>query len=178
MKSFKAYISTSILCFIFWMLFTIPFGSGMTSNQIKQEVIVGIIVSLIVALFCYKFLIKENAFWLFHPKRILSFIVFILIFFVELVKSNLDVALRALSFKPRVNPGIVKIETPVQSQYGLSMLSNSITLTPGTITLEVEKGRNSNYLYIHWIDVKSQECPEASKNIKGSFEPWIRRIFK
>ena len=76
-----------------------------------------------------------------------------------------------------INPGIVKIETKLKSDYGLAMLANCITLTPGTIAMDIVEEKGSVYMYIHWIDVKTKEEEEASNIIKGAFEPWVRRIF-
>lgn len=168
-----AVVSTFVLCYLFWILYTKSYVSFD-----KEELIVGAVVSIVVAFFSSKFLIKENAFWLFNFKRLFSFIAFIPVYAVELFKSNLDVALRALSPSLNVKPGIVKIETELKSDYGLSMLSNCITLTPGTITMDIIEENGKCYLFIHWINVKSQNIKQASKEIKGAFEPWIRRIFK
>ncbi|MFD3157450.1 Na+/H+ antiporter subunit E [Haloimpatiens sp. FM7330] len=173
MKNYKAIFSTFILCFIFWILYT--YSGGKVDSE---EVVAGIIVSFIVALFSSKFFIREDAFWLFNFKRLGSLIAFIPIYFVELFKANLDVALRALSPKVNINPGIVKIETELKSDYGLSMLANCITLTPGTITMDIVEQKNKCYMYIHWIDVKDKNIEAASDKIKGNFEPWVRRIFR
>ncbi|MFA9397810.1 MAG: Na+/H+ antiporter subunit E [Clostridiaceae bacterium] len=170
MKKLKAIFSTFIFCYIFWLLYTLSFD--------KEELIAGVLVSLVVAIFSAPFFIEKDPFLLFNPKRILTLLIFIPIYLVELFKSNLDVALRALSKEVRVNPGIVKVETDLKSDYGLAMLSNCITLTPGTITMEIAEDKNEKcYLYIHWIDVKTRDIKQASKIIKGSFEPYVGRIF-
>ena len=51
-----------------------------------------------------------------------------------------------------INPGIVKIPTDMKSDYGIAALANSITLTPGTITMDFAEEDGQNYLYVHWID--------------------------
>lgn len=177
MKKISAVISTSIFCFLFWMLFTISVDfKAMTVNM--EEIVAGIVVSLIVGIFSSPFFIKSDAFWLFNPKRFFTLIAFIPVYAVELWKANVDVAKRALSPKLNINPGIVKIETEVKSDYGLAMLSNCITLTPGTITMDIVEEDGKCYMYIHWIDVATTDIKKASDIIKGAFEPWVRRIFK
>ena len=94
----------------------------------------------------------------------------------ELLKANWDVAKRAFSLK--INPGIVKVEVDVESEYAQAMLANSITLTPGTITLDITQEDNKTYYYIHWIDVASTDIVENGKAIKGTLEKWIRRIWE
>lgn len=176
MKKIAPIISTFLLCLLFWIFYVLQDVN--IAKIDSQELIGGIIVSLIVALFSSRFLIKENAFWLLSPKRLGALIAFIPIYAIELFKANWDVAKRALSPKLNIKPGIVKIETEVKSDYGLAMLANCITLTPGTIVMDVVEEKGKCYMYIHWIDVQSQNIKEASNTIKGAFEPWVRRIFK
>lgn len=57
------------------------------------------------------------------------------------------------------------------------MLSNCITLTPGTITMDIYEEKDKNYLYIHWLDSTTDDMKKAAKSIKGKFEKYIRRIF-
>ena len=176
MKKIAPIISTFLLCLLFWIFYVLQDVN--IAKIDSQELIGGIIVSLIVALFSSRFLIKEDAFWLLNPKRLGALIVFIPIYAIELFKANWDVAKRALSPRLNIKPGIVKIETEVKSDYGLAMLANCITLTPGTIVMDVVEEKGKCYMYIHWIDVQSQNIKEASNTIKGAFEPWVRRIFK
>lgn len=55
----------------------------------------------------------------------------------ELVKSNLDVARRVVSPEVRINPGIVEIKTRLKHPTYRLVLANSITLTPGTLTVDM-----------------------------------------
>ncbi len=64
------------------------------------------------------------------------------------------------------------------SEYGLSMLANSITLTPGTITMDIAEQDGKIYYYIHWINVQTEDEKEAGDAIKGTLEKWVRRIWK
>ena len=152
-----------------------PFAS---QSVAVQEILFGIIVASIVSIFTQKFFVKDEPLALLKPSALLNLIAYIPVFFVALVKSNIDVAKRALSPKVDVNPGIVKIKTDLKSDYGLAMLANSITLTPGTITMDIKENDGEYEMFIHWIDVKTQDVEEASEEIKGNFEPRIRRIFK
>ena len=91
------------------------------------------------------------------------------------MKANLDVVYRALHPQMPIHPGIVKIKTNLKSDSAITALANSITLTPGTLTVDVTE---DGYLYIHWINVKSTDVEEASKLIAGKFEFFIERIFE
>ena len=80
--------------------------------------------------------------------------------------------------KKKVNPGIVKVPVNLGDGYPEAMLANSITLTPGTITLDITEEEGQDYFYIHWIDVSETDRDKAGDMIKGTLEKWIRRIWK
>jgi multicomponent Na+:H+ antiporter subunit E len=155
----------------FWVLLTWNFSSG--------ELTAGVIVSLAAALFSARFMVHENSFWLLNPAKLFGLIYYVLIVFpVELVKANVDMAKRCFGGCKNVNPGIVKVPVNLESEYGQSMLANSITLTPGTITMDITEEEGQTYYYIHWIDVTAPSGAEAGDAIKGTLEKWVGRIFK
>ncbi len=171
-------ISTAIVCYVFWLLLTGQLVDLIKGEPAPQLLIAGVIVSIGVALFTARFFIHEKAFYLFNPVRFISLIGYFFIFLVELTKANVDVAIRALSPKLRVNPGIVKVPVELKSEYGESMLANSITLTPGTITMDIAEQDEKTWYYIHWIDVKDEDPEKAGEAIKGTLERGVRRIWK
>jgi multicomponent Na+:H+ antiporter subunit E len=77
-----------------------------------------------------------------------------------------------------VNPGIVKVPVNLKGDYAQAMLANSITLTPGTITMDIAEQGGQTYYYIHWIDVAETDREKAGKLIKGSLEKGIGRIWQ
>ncbi len=173
---FPAVISTFIVCFGFWVLLTWPFG---VNGVAVQELIAGGVVSLAVALFSARFYIHENAFWLFNPVRFFNLLYYSLVTFMgELIKANWDMAKRCLGGCKNINPGIVKVPVGLESEYGQAMLANSITLTPGTITMDITEEDGQTYYYIHWIDVTAPSGKEAGDAIKGTLEKGVGRIFK
>ena len=87
-------------------------------------------------------------------------------------------ALRAFGSTKSLRPGFVKIPTKLKSDYALSMLANSITLTPGTITMDVVEQDGENYLYVHCIDVGKMNMEKSGDEVKGAMEKWIRRIWE
>ncbi len=176
---FSEFLSTAIVCYIFWLLVTGQIVSIFTGGASAQVLVAGIIVSVLTALFTARFFIHSKAFYLFNPVRFIIMLFYCLIIFMwELTKANIDVAKRALSPKLNVNPGIVKVETDLKSEYAQSMLANSITLTPGTITMDIAEEGEKTYYYIHWIDVATSDIKEAGDSIKGTMEKWIRRIWE
>lgn len=165
-----AVFSTFIFCYGVWILLTLSFN--------PQELLAGAVVSLGVAMLTARFFIHEDPLYLFNPQKLLNLILYLFVFLKELFKANIDVAKRALNPNLPVNPGIVKVPVDVESEYGIAMLANSITLTPGTITMDIAEEKGQNYFYIHWIDVASKDQKEAGDAIKGTLENWVRRIWK
>lgn len=107
-------------------------------------------------------------------KRYLWFLYYIPVFLWEMLKANIDVAYRVLHPKLPINPGLVKIRTNLKGEVAKTFLANSITLTPGTMTVDIV----GDELYIHWIDVKEKEVEKATMAISGKFEKIIERIFE
>lgn len=176
MKRLTAFIGTFILSYLFWILFLMQDFNILRLGF--QELIVGAVVAIIVALISSKFFAREDGLWIFKRLRFLNLIIFIPVYIWELLKSNFTVAIKALSPRINVNPGIVKITTELKSDYALAMLANCITLTPGTITMNIYEEDDKNAMYIHWIDAKTEDITEASEIIKGRFEYFVRRLFR
>ena len=168
---FSAVAATFIVCFAFWVLLDFSFK--------MEEIVAGAIVSLLVALFAARFFIHEDAGWFFNPAHFFALIGYWCVTFPgELIKANVNMAKICFSGCKDINPGIVKIPTEMKSDYGLAALSNSITLTPGTITMEVTEEDGQNYLYVHWIDVKETDPEKAGEAIKGTLEKGLRRVWQ
>lgn len=100
---------------------------------------------------------------------------YILVFSWECLKANIDGAYRVAHPDLPINPGIVKIKTNLTSNIGLTFLANSLTLTPGTMTVDID--RENRILYVHWIDVKTQDVTKATELIAEKFERILKRIF-
>jgi multicomponent Na+:H+ antiporter subunit E len=149
---------------IFWVLL---------NNSVDAEVlIIGAGVSLLISLiFCAKCEVFTDV--SFSPKAIIASIMFVFVFVGALIKANLSITKRVLSPSLPINPGIVKVKTKLKSKVGRMVLANAITLTPGTFTIELD-GEN---LYIHWVDVKSGDTEESTKEIVSSFEKYLEVMY-
>jgi multicomponent Na+:H+ antiporter subunit E len=160
-----------VVSFIVWVLLTWPFVEGQID---KQVVIAGLIASVLVAVLFHEILPKEHHVFI-SPVRIFWLLVYIPVFFYFVLKANFDVVYRALHPKMPIKPGIVKIKTNLKTDSGITALANSITLTPGTLTVDLTK---DGYLYVHWINVKSDDIEQATKHIAQRFEWFIKKIFE
>jgi multicomponent Na+:H+ antiporter subunit E len=160
-------VVTFVVSFLLWMLLSFALD--------WQHIAVGLLVALLVSLIMGDMFTDNPRKW-FSPKRYLWFMVYVLVFIWECIKSNLDVAYRVLHPHLPINPGIVKVKTILKTETGLTFLANFITLTPGTFTVDIDQ--ENGYLYIHWIDVATQDVEEASKKIVSTFENILKKVFE
>ena len=160
----KKYLCTPIL-FGFWLLL-------MDSIDV-WVILTGLAVSLLVtAGFGSLYNLVPSK--MFNPVRWLLFLVYVPYFLYYCVKANIDVALRVIHPDVPISPGIVKVRTVLTSPMAKTFLANSITLTPGTLTMDID-GQD---LYVHCITVGQDNEAQRSARICGRFEPLLRRIFE
>lgn len=170
----EAYSAGERIKGFFW-LFTATFVLWMVliSKLTFPELICGGLVCLIISLFLYH-LYSGIGFPSLSFKMPLFFLIYVVVLFWEMIKANLDVAYRAVHPRMPIKPGIVIIKTALKSDIAKMILANSITLTPGTFTLDVI----GDELLIHWINVKAVDIDEATKMIGERFEKYLRVIFE
>lgn len=107
------------------------------------------------------------------PKALFYGVLYPFVFLYELISANLDVAFRVVQPVIPVNPAIVRVRTSLTSSIGRMILANSITLTPGTITVETR----GEVLYVHWINRQGRDIDEATRKIVANFERYLEVIF-
>mgnify|MGYP000450981021 CR=1 FL=1 len=77
------------------------------------------------------------------------------LFLWELVTANIDVARRVLSPSMPIDPSVVEVPLRVESAVAITTIANSITLTPGTLTMDYDEERNS--LFVHTLAATDEE---------------------
>ena len=160
----RGFVWLLVLSFLLWM--------ALTSELDRPELICGGLICLIIALFGAHMYSKLG----FPPLSIKMFLfslIYIIVLLWEIIKANLDVAYRVVHPKMPIRPGIVVVKTRLKSDIAKMILANSITLTPGTFTLDVIGDK----LLIHWINVKSDDVDEATNMIGRRFEKCLGMIF-
>ncbi len=145
-----------------------------------EEIIAGLVCGILVGLFVGSTTpkIKKRP-SMANPVRWIKAFVFLFVLFGGMAKANLDVAYRVITGK--IRPGIVKIDPNYKSDLSAAILANSITLTPGTLSVDIDE--ESNQLYIHWINVSESAVEQIKKegkcdpeHVSGSFSKKIRGI--
>ena len=159
------YITVFILSLIFWLL--------LTFRITVPNLIVGSVASLVCSAIFARYYF-HNVYKFLQPRRYFWFIIYLFVFIWECIKANFDVAYRVLHPAMPIRPGIVKVRTTLKSDFAKTLLANSITMTPGTISVDII----GEYLYIHWIYVRSEDPDVYTGMITGAFEKYIKKIIE
>ena len=163
----RSRIVTFIISLFLWLLLSFSLD--------LQHICIGIIVAFLVAYMMGDMFTNEPVKW-FQPRRYFWFVFYLGVFIWECLKANIDVAIRVLHPKLPINPGIVRVKTSLKTETAITFLANSITLTPGTFSVDIDE--EEGYLYIHWIDVKTKDIEEASRLIVNKFERILKEVFE
>ncbi|WP_050182988.1 Na+/H+ antiporter subunit E [Domibacillus robiginosus] len=142
-----------------WMFLQVSFSA--------HTFIIGYLLGLIVMAGMRRFFKSR-----FYLHRVWAVIYLFLLFLKELIKANLDVLKLVLRPKLNIRPGIFALETELKSDWEVTLLSNLITLTPGTLVMDISD--DNRILYIHTIDI--DDVSEAVDSIKNSFEKAIMEV--
>jgi multicomponent Na+:H+ antiporter subunit E len=138
-----------------------------------QDVLAGVVVAVIAELLLGD-IFPVGAINIFNPKRFFWLFVYACVFFAYVVKANFDVAYRVLNIYMPIKPGIVKVRTHLRTDMARTFLANSITLTPGTLSVDII----DDHIYVHWINIVSADPQEETEIIVRRFESMLERIFE
>jgi multicomponent Na+:H+ antiporter subunit E len=157
-------VITSVHLFAGWILFT--------GNFDYVSLLLGFVFSVSVALATYMFFIEEHE----AARRSLLPRIYFLIAYLFIILFKIYAASFKMAWKVvtgRINPRVVHFRTYLKYDFARVILANSITLTPGTVTLDLDE----DHLVVHWLDAKTTHSRYAGKLIKEQFENWLRRIW-
>lgn len=148
-----------ILFFLLWIIF---------NGRITLEItIFGLLISAVIYLFICKFMEFSPKAELIYIKKLPYLIQYLFLLIKEIAFANVAAIKLVLSSKQVIEPCIVEFDTDLKSEISKFMLANSITLTPGTITVSVE----GNHFMVHCLDKSMSEGMEDS-----SFVRLLRKI--
>jgi multicomponent Na+:H+ antiporter subunit E len=154
-----------VLGLVFIVLWLSVTGSWTVPNLLFGTLISAMSLGLI-----RRHLDDEKTYWL-RPIAILSLT---LLFFKELALSAWKVAVLVTRRKIDIQPGIFAYPLRVTTDFEITLLANLITLTPGTLSVDVSEDRK--FLYVHGIDCSDVEAAKA--DIANGFEKKIMEAFR
>ena len=147
-----------ILLFVIWIMF---------NGAITVEIVLfGLAISALILIFMFKFLDYSMKKEIMIYKLAPQIIAYMFVLIKEVVFANLATAKLLLSPKLETQPQVFSFKSDLKSEFCKTMLANSITLTPGTITVDIE---NDKYI-IHCLD------PELADGIEESV--FVKRLQK
>lgn len=164
MRSARAMATLFATLFLFWVL--------LNGSVAADILIVGAVAAFIIA-FIFRDGLAVFSEFKATPRAFGMALLYIPYFFKELVKSNLHIARVVLSPSLPISPAIVKVRTRLKSPMGRLLLANSITLTPGTLTVELE----GEWLYIHWVNAEVTDINAATASIVAGFEKYLEVMY-
>jgi|ETNmetMinimDraft_5_1059913.scaffolds.fasta_scaffold10733_5 multicomponent Na+:H+ antiporter subunit E len=153
-----SFLITTIAMFIFWILLSGEFTFILITS--------GVVASLITAYLSHDIFIGKADLKT-ETGRVFKFIVYIPWLLWEIILANVEIAYLVLSPKPLVDPQIVRFKNDLKTDLGIVTLAHSITLTPGTVTVDA----NREEFVIHAIWQKS-----AEGIISGEMQRKVKKI--
>ncbi len=154
------FIVTLIIMLLFWFLLSGEFTVVL--------VIAAVVSSLLVAFMSGDLFIVRGARIGLGMRRCIRFVPYAFWLLWQIVKANLDVAFRTLHPRMPIDPCVVKFKADLKTELGITNLANSITLTPGTVTLSAnDKGE-----YV----VHALSRAHADELLSGEMQAWVKWI--
>lgn len=157
------------------MLLSVPSAIGTKNSYIYliEHFVVGLAFSILTAKTIRKPLLSSEEIKLHNISSIIQLFFYLIFIIKGIIMAGIDVAKRVLRKDMLISPGIVEVHTPLKDDLPITINANSITLTPGTITMDVEKVEDGSIFHVHCIS------QEAVKNISegGGFVDRILNIY-
>jgi multicomponent Na+:H+ antiporter subunit E len=161
------------VAFALWMVLVWPV-SPVDGRLLVGDIAAGVFAAAFVAL-VMKEIIRVNFIRFVNPRSWFWCWVYLFVFSWYAIKGGLDVTYRVLHPRMPIRPGIVRVRSTLKTATGRTALANSITLTPGTLTMDVT---DDGVFYVHWLFVNTVDEEEAARQILRRFEWYIERIFE
>ena len=159
-----------LVTFLIWL--------GLTAGGGWQEIVAGLVMALAASLIARRFSrsVASKAGSKSWPRRVVFGLRYFFRFVWEMIIANLNVAAIVLHPKRPIKPGIIKIRTGLKTDAALTILANSITLTPGTFTVDIDPA--GQVLYIHCLTVESNDTAQNTRDIGLKFERLLKEVFE
>lgn len=103
---------------------------------------------------------QENKYFVRIPK----FFSYILFFIAQVIKGSMRIGYEIITPDHKMNPGIIAIPLDAKSDIEITLLANSITLTPGTISIAVSDNKKTLYVYNMYLDKDPENSIQEIKN--------------
>lgn len=159
-ESIKKFFAPYFFLLIFWLI--------LAPSASKESLLAGGLISGLVVWFSRDLLFEGEEMFLLQPSKLFHFVSFACVLLVEIFKANLEVARIVLSPGLPIQPQWVKVPLALKQDLSKLIYANGVTLTPGTLTVEVGK----DYFLIHALTDDA-----AAALAEGGFSAaWIKKM--
>lgn len=152
-----------------WNILLALTWAAVTGRFDLSNVLVGIIIGHVV-LFLAQPVMGSSTYF----SRIHHVLGFALYYVWEIILSNLRVAYDVMMPTPRIRPGVLAIPLDAKTDAEITMLANLITLTPGSVSLDVSSDRRFLYLHAMYID----DLEKYRESIKNNMERRVLEVLR
>ncbi|MEP4546264.1 MAG: Na+/H+ antiporter subunit E [Saccharospirillum sp.] len=160
MKRLLPFPYLSLLLLIVWLL--------MNNSMSPGQILLGLIFALLIPLGTSS--MRKNQPTL---KKPLSAAKYLLMLMGDIIVSNVEVAIQVLGPVRKINPGFIAVPLDITQDLPITLLASSISLTPGTVSIEVSEDKR--WLYVHVLNLVNEA--DTIANIKQRYESPLKEIF-
>lgn len=160
MKRLLPFPYLSLLLLIVWLL--------MNNSMSPGQILLGLIFALLIPLGTSS--MRKNQPTL---KKPLSAAKYLLMLMGDIIVSNVEVAIQVLGPVRKINPGFIAVPLDITQDLPITLLASSISLTPGTVSIEVSEDKR--WLYVHVLNLVNEA--DTIANIKQRYEAPLKEIF-
>ena len=133
--------TTFLLVFVTWLILTFTLDTA--------SVIAGVVICLAITLISRHLLSRDTPKLIMHPMRWVAFLAYIVLMICLEIRAHIDVGIRV--FTGRIRPAIVEVPIGLHTSLGKTLMGNSITMTPGTLTV---KAKHETKFYVHTLSYR------------------------
>jgi len=165
MRKYASVLSTTAVLLLLWII--------LTQSIHPYELLLGFAASLIIGI-ATKGAFTGNLLRVLKPSRLAALMKYTIYFTGRMIMANIDVLFRILRPVVPVNPGIVKASISLTSERARIIVANSITLTPGTLTMEMR----GEMIFVHWISLPDGDIHAETQKMVDGFADRLEKIFE
>lgn len=156
---------------ILWNLLLALAWAGMTQDFAPANLLIGFLLGLLVLFFGRRVVGTAN--YLIKIRQVIGLHLFMI---WELILANLRVAYEVLTPNHNMRPGVIAIPLDAKTDAEITLLACLITLTPGTLSLDVSADRSVLYIHIMYID--DDDIEAARRSIKEGYERRVLEVLR
>lgn len=156
---------------ILWNLILALAWAGMTENFAPANLLIGFLLGLLVLFFARRVIGTPN--YLIKVRQVMGLQLFMI---WELILANLRVAYEVLTPNYNMRPGVIAIPLDAKTDAEITLLACLITLTPGTLSLDVAADRSALYIHIMYID--DDDLDVVRRQIKEGYERRVLEVLR